>query len=74
MNMFRGRIGRLLMVVLLVAISVGLMGMRPRPAAPKTSTPATSPAPAMPEPGGFVLFAVGAGIVGFALHRRSRRS
>ena len=31
-------------------------------------------APAIPEPAGFVVFAIGAGMVGLARHRRSRKN
>lgn len=72
MNVFRGRVGRLIMVAMLCAMSISLMGLRNRPG-PRI-TPTNQPAPSVPEPAGFVVFAIGAGVVGLALHRRSRRN
>lgn len=73
MNMCRGRVKKLVLVAALVATSFGMMGLGSRPAGGGTVRPSV-PASAIPEPAGFVVFAVGAGVVGLALHRRSRRN
>ena len=73
MNVLRGQMIRVLLIAAIAISSLGLMGLARRPA--PTSTPSTSnPVPAIPEPTGFVVFAIGAGVVGLALHRRSRKS
>ncbi len=72
--MIRGRVKRFTLVALLAAISIGTMGFARVPPPPGKTTVSNSPAPAIPEPAGFVVFAVGAGLVGLALHRRSRQS
>ncbi len=69
----RGIVARIVFVVMLALTSAGLLGVKPRPSSPPVP-PTTNPAPAIPEPAAFVVFALGAGAVGLALHRRSRRS
>ena len=50
----------------------GKQGSRTEQAAPGVVTPSNVVTP-IPEPAGFVVFALGAGVVGLALHRRSRK-
>ena len=74
MKVLCGRAVRVLMVAVLALSSLGLMGLARRPAAPSSPTNPCVVAPAIPEPAGFVVFAIGAGVVGLALHRRRRKS
>ena len=51
-------------------------GSRTEQAGPATGNGVVTPGAVtpMPEPTGFVVFAIGAGMVGLALHRRSRKN
>ena len=71
---FRGQTIRVLIVAMLAVSSLSLMGLARRPVA---TNPCGNPCvvvTAIPEPTGFVVFAIGAGVVGLALHRRRRKS
>ncbi len=74
MASLRIRTARILLVGILALSSFGLMGLSKPPAPPSVGTPPPGPAPAVPEPTGFLVFALGAGAVGIALHRRNRNS
>ena len=73
MHLWRRHAARVMMVALLAMTSLGTMGLARRPVATSSSNPCV-PAAAIPEPAGFVMFAIGAGVVGLALHRRSRKN
>ena len=79
MTLIRRRAFRALMVALIVGCSAGMLGMS-KSGGGSGGTSGTSgsgssgPAAAIPEPTGFVVFAIGAGLVGLAVNRRSRKS
>ena len=74
MKVLSGQAVRVLMVAMLAVSSLGLIGLARRP---PVANPCANPCvvvPAIPEPGAFLVFAIGAGVIGLALHRRSRKS
>ena len=75
MNVLRAPAIRVLMVAMLAVSSLSLIGLSRRaPATNPSTNPGVVVAPAIPEPAAFVVFAIGAGVVGLALHRRSRKT
>lgn len=68
------RLARILFVAFFAVASAGLMGLARPPASTSGGTVSPGPVSAVPEPTGFLVFALGAGAVGLALHRRGRKS
>jgi len=73
MTLIRRRVFRALMVALIVGSSAGMLGMSKTGGGGGT-TPPPGPSSAIPEPTGFVVFAIGAGVVGLAISRRNRKA
>ena len=74
MTLIRRRTFRVMMVALIVGCSAGLLGMSKTSGTSTTTNPPPGPAAAIPEPTGFVVFAIGAGLVGLAINRRNRKA